>query len=147
MEHWCDTVRMYLRSHALCQRGTQSHEREYLGKPLSRASCARTHTCLQKHRQTFGFPHRPAVSHRCQHLIASLIQDKENRLCSKRYQFKDLVAASSALSTNVSTRPSNNMRSSSHKQQSKGPRDFAGRYVFPHDAEDIKAHRWFRGVP
>ena len=28
-----------------------------------------------------------------------------------------------------------------------GPRDFAGRYVFPYDAEDIKAHKWFRGVP
>lgn len=27
------------------------------------------------------------------------------------------------------------------------PQDFAGRYVFPYDAEDIKAHKWFRGVP
>ncbi|KAK5663664.1 hypothetical protein OQA88_4095 [Cercophora sp. LCS_1] len=79
---------------------------------------------------------------------SSLIQDKENRLCSKRYQFKDLVTASSSLSTwGISSGPSGNPRSSSQKQQSKGPRDFTGRYVFPYDAEDIKSHKWFRGVP
>lgn len=27
------------------------------------------------------------------------------------------------------------------------PTDFLGRYVFPDDAEDIKAHRWFRNIP
>lgn len=26
-------------------------------------------------------------------------------------------------------------------------RDFAGRYVFSYDAEDIKAHKWFRNIP
>ena len=26
-------------------------------------------------------------------------------------------------------------------------KDFAGRYVFPYDAEDIKAHKWFKGIP
>lgn len=25
--------------------------------------------------------------------------------------------------------------------------NFAGRFVFPYDAEDLKAHRWFKGVP
>lgn len=25
--------------------------------------------------------------------------------------------------------------------------DFTGRFVFPYDAEDLKAHRWFKGVP
>jgi protein-serine/threonine kinase len=25
-------------------------------------------------------------------------------------------------------------------------RDFAGRYVYPHDAEDIKGHKWFRDI-
>lgn len=25
--------------------------------------------------------------------------------------------------------------------------DFAGRFVFPYDAKDIKAHKWFKGVP
>jgi len=29
----------------------------------------------------------------------------------------------------------------------KAPTDFAGRYVFPYDAEDIKSHKWFKGIP
>ncbi|KAM7196148.1 serine/threonine-protein kinase [Naviculisporaceae sp. PSN 640] len=101
-----------------------------------------------KHKETFGFPSRPQVSHRCQHLIASLIQDKENRLCSKRYHVKDLLTSSasrpgqsSAVNLNV-----NNARSRQRQQQF-SPRDLAGCYVFPNDAEDIKAHKWFRSIP
>jgi protein-serine/threonine kinase len=89
------------------------------------------------------------VSHRCQHLIASLIQGKESRLCSKRYHLKDLYSASASSSANAVTGsgPHANTRSASQKQASKAPRDFTGHYVFPFDAEDIKAHKWFRGVP
>lgn len=94
-----------------------------------------------QHRETFGFPHRPVISHRCQHLIASLIREKETRLCSKRYHFKDLVSASSLLGD------LSGAQSGKQQQAPQGPRDFAGRYVFPYDAEDIKAHKWFRGVP
>jgi protein-serine/threonine kinase len=50
-----------------------------------------------------------------------MIQEKSDRLCSKRYKTKDLA-------------------SSVH-------RDHVGRYVYPHDAEDIKAHRWFKDIP
>lgn len=35
----------------------------------------------------------------------------------------------------------NNQPSHSHQNQ-----DFTGRYVYPNDAEDIKAHKWFRDV-
>lgn len=35
-------------------------------------------------------------------------------------------------------------RSSSSRSNQTG---FAGRFVFPYDAEDIKAHKWFKGVP
>ena len=48
-----------------------------------------------------------------------MIQEKENRLCSSRYNQKP---------------------SSSHHQ------DYAGRYVIANDAEDIKAHKWFKDV-
>ena len=82
----------------------------------------------QSHRSTFSFPSRPFVSGRCQHLIASLIQEKETRLCSQRYQYQ-------------------NMQQSSSSSSSRGHAAFAGRFVFPYDAEDIKAHKWFRGVP
>lgn len=88
------------------------------------------------------------VSHRCQHLIASLIREQENRLCSKRYHFKDLVSASSAFSPEGSSSARRGSGRSAHqKQPQRGPRDVVGRYVFPLDAEDIKAHKWFRGVP
>ncbi|KAJ9157616.1 AGC/NDR protein kinase [Pleurostoma richardsiae] len=87
---------------------------------------------ILNHRVTFTIPSRPMISHRCQHLIASLLQEKEDRLCSRRYRFKDMQQRHSPSST-----PSN----------SKAVVDFSGRYVYPYDAEDIKAHKWFKGVP
>ncbi|KAK4116894.1 hypothetical protein N656DRAFT_795148 [Canariomyces notabilis] len=108
---------------------------------MSDESRQRTKKNILHHRETFGFPARPAVSRRCQHLIASLITDKEYRLCSKRYCMKDLA------STTLSGSPSTSQTTSSPKSESCGIRDFAGRFVFPYDAEDIKAHKWFRHVP
>lgn len=83
----------------------------------------------QNHRSTFSFPTRPFVSSRCQHLIACLIQDKGSRLCSRRYQFKDMQQQSQPASDRSAQT------------------DFISRFVFPYDAEDLKAHRWFKGVP
>ncbi len=83
-------------------------------------------------------------------MIASLIQDKEHRLCSKRYRFKDLVSppgSSAHDGLGLGLGSHGNARAVPPKQQQKINRDFAGRYVFPYDAEDIKAHKWFKGVP
>lgn len=77
---------------------------------------------ILKHKQTFSFPHKPLVSKRCQDLIRSIIQDEEDRLCSKRYKGKE------------------HSTSSCHYQ------DYAGRYVYPNDAEDIKTHKWFKDI-
>ncbi|CAH0049942.1 unnamed protein product [Clonostachys solani] len=76
------------------------------------------------YRKQLYFPHKPDVSDKCQDLIYRLIRDKENRICSRRYQMKD-------------------------RGQLDGgrPTDYLGRYVFPDDAEDIRAHRWFKNVP
>ena len=52
------------------------------------------------------------------------MQEKEHRICSKRYYLKDRGQAGEGL-----------------------PTDIFGRYVFPDDAEDIKAHRWFSNMP
>lgn len=71
--------------------------------------------------------------------MEALIRDTEDRLSSKRYKFKDLTSASPSF-TNITT-------TSSTRATSSGPKDFSGRYVFPNDAEDIKAHKWFRGIP
>ncbi|KAH8676810.1 kinase-like domain-containing protein [Tricladium varicosporioides] len=80
---------------------------------------------ILNHKQTFAFPHKPPVSKRCQDLIRSIIQEKDGRLCSKRYRVNDQASQSSGSRQN---------------------RDHAGRYVYPHDAEDIKAHKWFRDI-
>lgn len=61
------------------------------------------------------------MSDRCKDLIFRLIQDKEARLCSRRYQLKDR----------------------SHVDNRRYI-DVFGKHVFPDDAEDIKAHRWFK---
>ncbi|KAG4420171.1 hypothetical protein IFR04_006734 [Cadophora malorum] len=74
------------------------------------------------HKNTFNFPHKPIVSKRCQDLIRSIIQDKSTRLCSRRYRMKD------------------------HPSTSHHVQDYAGRHVFPNDAEEIKAHKWFRDI-
>lgn len=76
--------------------------------------------------------------------MEALIRDKEDRLSSKRYKFKDLTSASPSFA-NIATSSSSSRPGapSSHS----GPKDFSGRYVFPNDAEDIKSHKWFRGIP
>ncbi|KAG6177965.1 hypothetical protein E4U27_004052 [Claviceps purpurea] len=76
------------------------------------------------HKDLFSFPHRPLVSDKCKDLIFRLIQDKEIRLCSRRYRLKD-------------RRPVYDRRYA----------DIFEGHVFPDDAEDIKAHRWFKDFP
>jgi hypothetical protein len=83
---------------------------------------------IVKHEQTFAFPNKPLVSNRCRDLIQKIIQEKDHRLCSKRY-----------------TRPP---KSSDSNVGFRGHfRDYAGRFVYPNDAEDIKAHKWFKDIP
>lgn len=55
-------------------------------------------------------------------MIRSIIQEKDSRLCSKRYTYR---------------------ASASGSRQNQ---DYSGRYVYPHDAEDIKTHKWFRDI-
>ncbi|KAK6205811.1 WD domain protein [Pestalotiopsis sp. IQ-011] len=86
---------------------------------------------IVNHKQTFGFPARPLVSNRGMELMSWLICDKENRLCSKRYQVNDHQL------------PISSTFRSSRRRRYDGP----SRAVHPYDAEDIKAHRWFRDIP
>lgn len=50
-----------------------------------------------------------------------MIEESDQRLCSRRYTIKD-----NASSRNI--------------------QDYAGHFVYPNDAEDIKSHKWFTGV-
>ncbi|KAK2058899.1 kinase-like protein [Colletotrichum caudatum] len=66
------------------------------------------------------------VSKTCRHLIRDLLQDKRDRLSSPKYRDQDDRRARQRLLGHLET-----------------PRN----YVFPNDANEIKAHPWFRGVP
>ncbi|KAG9242652.1 kinase-like domain-containing protein [Calycina marina] len=77
---------------------------------------------INNHAKTFAFPHKPIVSRRCQDLMRDIICAKDDRLCSKRYNKSSLIQAANR------------------------NRDYAGRYVYPYDAEDIKSHRFFKDV-
>ncbi|KJZ77857.1 hypothetical protein HIM_02494 [Hirsutella minnesotensis 3608] len=84
----------------------------------------KTKTKILNHQKLFAFPHMPPVSNKCKDLVASLIREKEYRLCSRQYHIKDRAQI-----------------------DARQPVDFSGRFVFPDDAEDIKAHRWFKNLP
>jgi protein-serine/threonine kinase len=64
-------------------------------------------------------------------LMSRLICEKEVRLCSRRYQIQGR-----GHQFPPGPRP--------HRH---GRQDFTSRSVYPHDGEDIKAHRWFRDIP
>ncbi|KAK3986679.1 kinase-like domain-containing protein [Cladorrhinum sp. PSN332] len=115
---------------------------------------------ILEHKEKFRFPARGRpggvqnVSTRCKDLMASLITDKEHRLCSKRYKMKDFGGGTSAAALYAGGSASNlpcagGGPSSSNVSLSAAriSRDYAGRYVFPYDAEDIKGHKWFRSIP
>ncbi|KAI0863082.1 kinase-like domain-containing protein [Xylaria cubensis] len=84
---------------------------------------------IVNHEQTFAFPPRPVVSRRCMDLIANLVCARENRLSSKRYRTTGSTEQVTAIRVKLR------------------PRDSRGRSVYPHDAEDIKSHKWFRDIP
>lgn len=63
-------------------------------------------------------------------LINDLLQEKEYRLCSKSYSRNDSLQNGDI--TDASSE--------------KPPQDYQGHYVYPDDAVDIKAHRFFDGL-
>ncbi|KAI8962364.1 kinase-like protein [Daldinia sp. FL1419] len=85
---------------------------------------------IVNHKQTFAFPPRPVISRRCMDLIVSLICEKESRLSSRRYRYRDA-----------------NPEPIARTRHRRGIQDWTGRSVYPHDGEDIKAHKWFRDIP
>ena len=68
------------------------------------------------------------VSFEAMELINSLLQEKEHRICSKKYKIND-----------QSKRAIGN-------RADKQSRDYQGYYVYPDDAVDIKAHPFFHSL-
>lgn len=68
------------------------------------------------------------ISFEAMELINSLLQEKEHRICSKKYKIND---------------QSKRVNGSRVDKQT---RDYQGYYVYPDDATDIKAHPFFHGL-
>ncbi|KAI0432129.1 kinase-like domain-containing protein [Xylaria sp. FL1042] len=103
---------------------------------------------IVNHEQTFAFPPRPVVSRRCMDLIASLVCVRENRLSSKRYRSRDAAFENQQQQQQHPLMvPSPGRGHGRGRRQQQQQRDGRGRSVYAHDAEDIKAHKWFRDIP
>ncbi|KAI0101675.1 kinase-like domain-containing protein [Nemania sp. FL0031] len=99
---------------------------------------------IVNHEQTFAFPPRPVVSRRCIDLIASLVCTRENRLSSKRYRLpsREVGGAEQQHHRPLTSSVTNRVRNIRSRDDGSKHRS-----VYPHDAEDIKAHKWFRDIP
>lgn len=110
---------------------------------------------ILKHPQTLEFPQYQGadeVSLSAIDLIFQLLQDRELRLSSRKYWLNDYVPVT------VDQAPPGYAQSYYHRQQpgsflrsalmpaNKSHKDYAGYYVYPEDAEDIKAHPFFQGI-
>ncbi len=74
------------------------------------------------------------VSFDAMELINSLLQEKEHRLCSKKYRLNDYQHSKRTPGQLIAR------RADPHAQ------DYQGNYVYPDDATDIKAHVFFRRI-
>ena len=74
------------------------------------------------------------MSFEAMELINSLLQEKEHRICSKKYKFND--------HQHCKRMPGHLATSRADKHS----RDYQGYYVYPDDAADVKAHPFFHGL-
>lgn len=94
-------------------------------------------TFAQQHSRTLQFPReKPSdklVSQDAIDLIGRILQERELRLCSSRYQANDVLTG----------RPA-----SANFLYSMDPRyrNVASYFVYPNDASDIKSHPFFKGI-
>ena len=91
----------------------------------------------QHHSRTLKFPREKAtdmiLSPEAIDLINRILQERQFRLCSQKYQANDMLAG----------RPvSAQILYSMHPQH----RNVTSYFVYPNDAADIKAHPFFRGI-
>ncbi|EAW06687.1 serine/threonine-protein kinase [Aspergillus clavatus NRRL 1] len=93
---------------------------------------------VHHHVQSLFFPSdRPAdkmVSAEAIDLINRLLQDREFRLCSRQYRVRN---------DPLPLPPGSRHLFHSHRNRS---RNYQGSYVYPNDAEEIKAHPFFLGI-
>ena len=95
---------------------------------------------MQDNAKTLIFPderevdRKEKVSFDAMELVNSLLQEKEHRLCSKKYRLNDYQHSKRTPGQLIAR------RADPHAQ------DYQGNYVYPDDATDIKTHAFFRRI-
>lgn len=95
---------------------------------------------ILKHRSTLRFPDDqygfPSISSEVLDLMRRILREKEERLSSPKYYLND-YAYSQAQDVNTYH---------IHGPADKSSKNYQGRHVYTDDADDIKAHPWFRNT-
>ena len=89
---------------------------------------------ILQHKKTLVFPQLkdvPQPSIEALDLMMSMLVEKEKRLCSRQYEFNDSITKYQGGRVHRYVADKNH-------------RDYRGYFVYPHDAEDIKRHAFFR---
>jgi serine/threonine protein kinase len=94
---------------------------------------------ILKHKSTLSFPqttgkHNLPASFEALDLMMQLLQEKEVRLCSRKYANNDFTRRMAA---GLHVR---------HFSTNKSYRDIRGHFVYPNDADDLKRHAFFNGI-
>lgn len=91
---------------------------------------------ILKHRDTLMYPEydHAKISDDAIDLIGRLLVEKEQRLCSRKYQLTDYIVSKFGGQIRV-------------HWADKGHRNYRGMFVYPEDAEDIKGNPFFDGIP
>lgn len=97
-----------------------------------------TKLSILKHKSTLSFPqtvgrHGLPISFEALDLMMQILQEKEVRLCSRKYANNDFTRRMVA---GIHVRP---FADKAHK-------DYRGHFVYPDDAEDLKSHAFFHGI-
>ncbi|PGH13027.1 AGC/NDR/NDR protein kinase [Polytolypa hystricis UAMH7299] len=118
--------------------GTILYECLYGFTPFAAETRHDTKVRILKHHQTLYFPTDKAsdriISADAIDLIGQILQEKEYRLCSRKYMLNDYVH-SKRLPGELVNRPAD-----------KNSKNYQGYFVYPDDAEDIKRHSFFAGI-
>jgi serine/threonine protein kinase len=94
---------------------------------------------ILKHKSTLTFPqttgkHNIPATFEALDLMMQLLQEKEVRLCSRKYANNDFTRR---MVTGLHVR---------HFATDKTHKDFRGHFVYPDDADDLKRHAFFDGI-
>ncbi|KAI9834935.1 MAG: hypothetical protein M1819_002658 [Sarea resinae] len=113
---------------------------------------------ILEHKKALRFPSTKHISPTVVSLITALLSEKETRLSSRKYLANDFAHSSfnprPPQAQTLDTAQSQGQAPQYPYQQpyllpqpaDKSAKNYAGHYVYPDDAKDLKAHPWFKGV-